>query len=216
MGLEFGLGYMLIAIRSNVIVSLTGALVFGVFSVINIRSVSLGHESCNCFGRTLHFSPIAMLFVDLFATLCLLVDSRLTFKNGVNLLHQVRQIIPALGFSLLLMVSIRIFFATDGSGVLIDKITQGDIDESLVYFDCALANTNSEAVTVESAVTSCSCVSISRRLLPQIIPPNGTTSIRIVMARDESGKLRSNQYAQLYLKGKFLSRLRVPLEARKE
>jgi hypothetical protein len=213
---EFALGYALITSRCNVLATAVGGVVFAIFSVVNLRSVLLGNDSCDCFGSAVHVGPVWMLLVDVIAASFLFAESFSKLNHASALLRQSRELIPSLAFGLIILISIRIIVPPNAPGLTVGRMSQYDVDSRVVRLECSLTNPSSETVVVESAVTSCSCASADRRMLPLTIPPGGVATIGFLVVRDENGILRSNLVAQLYLRGRFLSRLRIPLVTLKE
>ncbi len=93
----------------------------------------------------------------------------------------------------------------------VGEISRTEIEARTVRVVCSLKNVSADRVVIDSVRTSCSCASARRDQLPVQVSPGSTVSIEFLVRKNLNGELPPNQFAELFVKGAFLSRLSIPL-----
>lgn len=209
--LEFALSYALLVMGQNPVVLLIGGITFSGFAVVNIGYFVRSVDSCGCFGNTIQVHPIWMLLVDSLAAAILFSYSRklwgsMRTQESPNWIHS--------SFSPLLIGAIAVGCISQmrmPCKIAVGEISRTEVEAGIVRVVCRLKNVGADPAVIDSVRTSCSCASAGRDQFPVQVSPGSTVSIEFLVRKNEDGELPSNQVAELFVKGAFLSRLSIPL-----
>jgi hypothetical protein len=209
--LEFALSYALVVMGQNALIIMIGGFTFSGFAVVNIAYLLRNVDSCGCFGSTIQIRPIWMLLVDLLAAAILFSCARKLWHSmhAQETSHWIYSLLKPVLIGAIAVGCISQMRIP--SKIEVGEISRSEIESGMVRVACSLKNVGSDLAVIDSARTSCTCAIAGQGQLPVQISPGSSVTIEFMVRKNESGELPSNQAAELFVKGAFLSRLSIPL-----
>lgn len=201
---------MLVSMPTTIEVSAIGFVTFVLFAMYSMLRLITGNDSCGCLGNQIALHPIASLIVSGVAAIVLFRDIQI-LRSLPGARTSRSQCTSAIAIFVLALVAIVFSIPTGTrlSGKIVE-VVKSENGSNLLSVKAKITNQSSNLVTIISMKPSCSCITADSNVLPREVNANESVVLDLLM-RTDTGDLPLNQHVDFFLKGKFLSKIAVPI-----